>query len=117
MGILLDSSVENLHLVCYTESLVVVLFLLPHKRGRNLKSRFIWFQTGEVDRVVERGVEVRERGSGGREINPELLQLDINIAGARVCVCACVRVYAHTHDVTHMVIHIQSHASRSLYVC
>lgn len=34
---LLDSSVENLHLVCYTESLVVVLFLLPHKRGRNLK--------------------------------------------------------------------------------
>ena len=34
---LLDSSVENLHLVCYTESLVVVLFLLPHKRGRDLK--------------------------------------------------------------------------------
>ena len=34
---LLDSSVENLHLVCYTESLVVVLFLLPHKSGRNLK--------------------------------------------------------------------------------
>ena len=34
---LLDPSVENLHLVCYTESLLVVLFLLPHKRGRNLK--------------------------------------------------------------------------------
>jgi len=34
---LLDSSVENLHLVCYTDSLVVVLFLLPHKRGRDLK--------------------------------------------------------------------------------
>jgi len=34
---LLDSSVENLHLVCYTESLVVVLFLLPHKRGHDLK--------------------------------------------------------------------------------
>jgi len=34
---LLDSNVENLHLVCYTESLVVVLFLLPHKRGRDLK--------------------------------------------------------------------------------
>jgi len=61
-------------------------------------------------------VEVRERGSGGREINPELLQLDINIAGARVCVCLCVRVCAHTHDMTHMVIHIQSHASRSLCV-
>ena len=30
---LLDSSVENLH----TESLVVVLFFLPHKRGRDLK--------------------------------------------------------------------------------
>jgi len=30
---LLDSSVEK----CYTESLVVVLFLLPHKRGRDLK--------------------------------------------------------------------------------
>ena len=38
---LLDSSVENLHLVCYTESLAVVLFLLPHKCGRrrDLKSR------------------------------------------------------------------------------
>jgi len=29
--------VENLHLVCYTESLIVVLFLLPHKCGRDLK--------------------------------------------------------------------------------
>jgi len=28
---LLDSSVGNLHLECYTESLVAVLFLLPHK--------------------------------------------------------------------------------------
>jgi len=27
---------ENLHLVCYTESLAVVLFLLPHKCGRDL---------------------------------------------------------------------------------
>jgi len=34
---LLDSSVENLNLVCYTESLVDVLFLLPHKRGRDLR--------------------------------------------------------------------------------
>ena len=35
---LVEFSIENLHLVCYTESLVVVvLFLLPHKRGRDLK--------------------------------------------------------------------------------
>ena len=34
---LLDSSVENLHLMCYTKSLVVVLFLLSHKCGSDLK--------------------------------------------------------------------------------
>ena len=33
---LLDSSVENLHLACYTESLVVVLFLLPNKCRQDL---------------------------------------------------------------------------------
>ena len=34
---LVEFSIENLHLVCYTESLVVWLFLIPHKRERDLK--------------------------------------------------------------------------------
>jgi len=44
---LLDSSVENLHLVCYTESLVVVLFFLPHKRGLDkvVARIFVWYKT------------------------------------------------------------------------
>jgi len=45
---LLDSSVENLHLVCYTELLVVVLFLLPNKCGQDLNvvaRIFVWHET------------------------------------------------------------------------
>jgi len=45
---LLDSSVENLHLACYTESLVVVLFLLPNKCRQDLDvvaRIFVWHKT------------------------------------------------------------------------
>jgi len=46
-----DSSIENLHLACYTESLVVVLFLLPHKFNCDLdvvKRIFVWYNTNNV---------------------------------------------------------------------
>ena len=39
---LLDSSVDNLHLACYTESLVAVLFLLPHKYRCDLSTEYPW---------------------------------------------------------------------------
>jgi len=48
---LLFSSVGNLHLACYTESLVVVLFLLPNKcrQDLNLVARiFVWYNTYSI---------------------------------------------------------------------
>ena len=37
---LLDSSIDHLHLECYTESLVAVLFLLPHKNRCDLSIEY-----------------------------------------------------------------------------
>jgi len=48
---LLDSSVENLHLACYTKSLVVVLFLLQYKcrQDLNVVARiFVWHKTYSI---------------------------------------------------------------------
>ena len=44
----LDSTVQNLQFACYTEYVVVVLFLLPHKFGRDLnvvERIFVWYKT------------------------------------------------------------------------